>query len=93
MSCFLLPQVALCPRQTNGAPAPSKPGADAVLDVIIARVGISQYFARLDALTACPQFAAAAVGLTGARPITRDEANAAMAADDGAQSRSHMIVS
>ena len=56
-----------------------------MLDVILARVGISQYFAWLDALTASPQFAAAAAGPIGVRPVTRDEAAAAMAADDGAQ--------
>ena len=71
--------------QANGGVAAATPGADAVLDIILARVGISQYFVRLDALTASPQFTAAAAGDTGMRPVTRDEAAAAMAADDGAQ--------
>ena len=80
-------------QQGNGGAAAATPGADAVLDVILARIGISQYFIRLDALTASPQFAAAAAGDTGMRYVTRDEAAAAMAADDGAQlygQHSHM---
>ncbi len=72
-------------QQGNGGAAAATPGADAILDVILARIGISQYFIRLDALTASPQFAAAAAGDTGVRPVTRDEAAAAMAADDGAK--------
>ena len=57
--------------------------ADAILDVITARMGLSQYFARLDALTSSPQFCAAAAGPRLLTPVTRDEADAAMAADEG----------
>ena len=72
-------------QQGNGGAAVATPGADAVLDIIMARIGISQYFVRLDALTAGPQFATAAAGDAGMRLVTRDETAAAMAADDGAQ--------
>lgn len=55
--------------------------ADAILDVITARMGLSQYFAALDALTDSPAFqAAAADGPHLLTPVTWDEA---MAADEG----------
>lgn len=46
-------------------------------------MGLSQYFARLDALTGSAQFREAAAGPPALRPVTRDEAAAAMAADEG----------
>jgi len=63
-------------------PSSPTPPSDLVLDVLIARVGLSQYIAKLDTLNADPAFLSASSSSALPQQVTRAFA-AAATADDG----------
>jgi hypothetical protein len=71
-------------QAADGASACRTP--EAVLDTLTARVGLSEYFAALDAMRDSAAFAEASASRDGLEPLTRTTAAAAIAGDAGAPS-------
>ncbi|KAK9814747.1 hypothetical protein WJX72_010794 [[Myrmecia] bisecta] len=69
------------PQQAQAGPQPGCSAAT-VLDVITARIGLSEFFGCLDALQRSELFVGASAGPRQQKPITREAAAAAIGADE-----------
>lgn len=72
------------PQNRQAAGSGHGGAADTVLDVVMSRVGLSVFFARLDELRRVPAFVAASAAPKLPKPVTRAAAAAAVAGDVGA---------